>query len=63
MVPENFASYHQRARRCREMAEKAEDPGDAKFWRESEQRWLILAEQVEQAADLFDSLTIPYKPK
>jgi hypothetical protein len=63
MKRDHVPTYRERAQQCREMAELAEDPEDIEFWRNAEQRWLTLADQVEQAADLFDSLDLPYKPK
>jgi hypothetical protein len=63
MKRDHVLAYRERAKQCREMAELAEDPENIEFWRNAEQRWLTLADQVEQAADLFDSLRPPSEPK
>ena len=59
MIRERAKGYRERAQACLDAAEKAEDPEAKRYWTEAAKRWITLADQIDQAVDLFDSLNPP----
>lgn len=59
MIRERAKGYRERAQACAEAADCAEDLETKRYWSEAAKRWHTLADQIDQAADLFDSLNPP----